>query len=284
MFTAKRGASTPTLLTAGGGAACFLISLVVTLTAAFTRGRTLTAGLPALLHISLPFIYLAVLIISRKGFPYGFFYNAFFFAVFIWQLVYIVFLSGLEQLRSDLVASVTGSWTAEELLQYGGLLLLIGSCILHVFQLFPKKPSGLTVGFPILEPDIPLPYVVIAVRHDGRWVWVRHKDRKTFEIPGGHIEPGETPVAAARRELFEETGALEPEITFVGYYTVSPRTGPPDGGRLYYAKVDIFGPLPEYEIAERTALTGLPEAMTWPEIQPALLKRAENWELENRGE
>ena len=31
----------------------------------------------------------------------------------------------------------------------------------------------------------------------------------TWEIPGGHIEPGESPEEAARRELFEETGAAE---------------------------------------------------------------------------
>lgn len=33
-----------------------------------------------------------------------------------------------------------------------------------------------------------------------------HSDRKGIEVPAGSIEPGERPVDAAERELFEETG------------------------------------------------------------------------------
>lgn len=41
----------------------------------------------------------------------------------------------------------------------------------------------------------------------------KHKDRDTQKIPGGHIEKGETPDIAAKRELFEETGSTEFELT-----------------------------------------------------------------------
>jgi len=51
---------------------------------------------------------------------------------------------------------------------------------------------------------------VIALTDAGRAVLIRqyrHGTREvTIEIPGGQVDPGETPLEAARRELDEETG------------------------------------------------------------------------------
>ena len=52
-----------------------------------------------------------------------------------------------------------------------------------------------------------LKFSVIVSRHNNKWVFCKHRERNTYEVPGGHIEPGETPSEAARRELKEETGA-----------------------------------------------------------------------------
>lgn len=51
---------------------------------------------------------------------------------------------------------------------------------------------------------------VLARLPDGRFVWVRQYrkavEEPVIEICAGLVEPGETPEAAARRELMEETG------------------------------------------------------------------------------
>lgn len=59
---------------------------------------------------------------------------------------------------------------------------------------------------------------VIPVTDDGRIVMVRQfrhgAGKETLEIPGGLVDPGETPAQSAARELLEETGwratAIEP--------------------------------------------------------------------------
>jgi len=64
-------------------------------------------------------------------------------------------------------------------------------------------------------PEGKLTYSVISARYKGKWIFVRHRLRNTWEICGGHIEPGETPEEAASREVMEETGAIEFELSCI---------------------------------------------------------------------
>ena len=91
--------------------------------------------------------------------------------------------------------------------------------------------------------DRTLKYVVVAAMYEDKWLMVRHKDRTSFEIPGGHIEAGELPDQAARRELFEETGASKFTLTPIGDYSVT-RENISSYGRLYFAKINDLGILP----------------------------------------
>ena len=67
---------------------------------------------------------------------------------------------------------------------------------------------------------------VVPVTREGRVVLIkqwRHGSQDwAVEIPGGLVDPGETPAQAAARELAEETGYSAPELTFLGKVNPNP--------------------------------------------------------------
>ena len=122
-------------------------------------------------------------------------------------------------------------------------------------------------------PGTKLIYSVIAARYYDKWVFVRHHQRNTFEIPGGHIEDNETPDEAAKRELMEETGAIKFSMECVNTYSVT-QDGETRFGRLYLADIFELGPVPDIsEIDEITLLDNIPVPVTYPEIQSLLFKK-----------
>lgn len=122
-----------------------------------------------------------------------------------------------------------------------------------------------------------LVFAVVAARYQDQWVFCRHKDRKTWEIPGGHREHGETIMQAAQRELKEETGAAVAKCKPVAVYEVS-HSGKTTYGMLFYADIRVLDVISEYsEIAEIAFMENLPENLTYPEIQPELYYGVQGW-------
>lgn len=114
-------------------------------------------------------------------------------------------------------------------------------------------------------------YAVIASQYAGQWVFVRHKDRKTWEMPAGRKEEGEAIYQTARRELFEETGAASYVLREICDYSVT--TDETRFGRVFFADIRELGPLPPSEIAEVTFQAIMPSLLTYPKIQPLILKK-----------
>ncbi|MEO2078467.1 MAG: RNA deprotection pyrophosphohydrolase [Bacillus sp. (in: firmicutes)] len=63
-------------------------------------------------------------------------------------------------------------------------------------------------------------HVLVICQYDDKWLLTNHKQRG-LEFPGGKVEPSETLEEAARRETFEETGAVLGNVQFVAEYKVT---------------------------------------------------------------
>ena len=125
--------------------------------------------------------------------------------------------------------------------------------------------------------DALLRFAVIIARHNGKWVFCKHRERSTWEVPGGHREAGEDILDTAKRELYEETGAVDFAIEPVCIYSViAPDNfdGAESFGKLYVAEIHTLEKELHSEIERIAIMDELPERWTYPEIQPKLLEEA----------
>ena len=123
--------------------------------------------------------------------------------------------------------------------------------------------------------DSLLEFAVILARADRKWVFCKHRERSTLEVPGGHREAGESVDETAERELREETGAKEFMIRPVCVYSVVRDDADESFGGLYAAEIETFEEI-HSEIEKIILLDEPPEDnWTYPEIQPRLLEEAD---------
>lgn len=120
-------------------------------------------------------------------------------------------------------------------------------------------------------------YSVVGGRCGAGWIFVQHRDRTTWELPGGHREAGESPEDTARRELWEESGARTRALERVCCYGVEDEDEQTSYGALFLARIEELGELPPaFEMKERRIAPEPPGEWTYPKIQPVLL----GWLLE----
>jgi len=102
--------------------------------------------------------------------------------------------------------------------------------------------------------------VVCVSRYKNNFVFSYNKKRNGWEIPGGHIEDGETWEDAVKREMFEETGATKIKVEPVCVYKIS------SFALLCYCEILEMEELPkEYEMEKIMLSKKLPENLTFPE-------------------
>lgn len=120
-----------------------------------------------------------------------------------------------------------------------------------------------------------LAYAVIMAKFRGQWLYVRHRDRNTWEIPGGHREENEAIYDTASRELVEETGAAKFSLTPVCIYSVVREDAERSEtfGQLFYSKVETLDNRLQFETGEVKMFSDIPDNLTYPLIQPFLHKR-----------
>ena len=130
----------------------------------------------------------------------------------------------------------------------------------------------LKINFYSTIDDSLLKFAVIVARHNERWVLCKHRDRSTYECPGGHREYCENIDETAKRELWEETGAVKYDLKPVCVYSVT-ADSKETFGMLYYADIYEFEALPQLEIEKIEFFKELPDNWTYPLIQPKLISK-----------
>lgn len=125
-----------------------------------------------------------------------------------------------------------------------------------------------------------LTFAVIIAKTNGKWIFCKHRERSTLEVPGGHRDEGEGILEAAKRELYEETGAIDFEIRPICVYSVKGQTRIDEElkeetfGMLYFANIISFEKELHSEIEDIYIMEELTENWTYPLIQPKLIEEA----------
>lgn len=102
--------------------------------------------------------------------------------------------------------------------------------------------------------------VVCVSKYKDKYVFSYNKKRNGWEIPGGHIEEGETWEEAAKREMYEETGAIKINVEPICVYKIS------TFGLLCYCEILELEELPKESEMEKIMFSdSLPDNLTFTE-------------------
>ena len=157
-------------------------------------------------------------------------------------------------------------------------------------QEFGPAPSRFRITLSLTAELPPVDHVSTAhgLVFDGdALVLARHVTRE-WTIPGGHLEPGESPEEAMHREVAEEAGAVVRDPELLAVERIELLSGPPASDRyrnpsfqvFYVARLVSLGPpthLEECTESRRFPPAGARVAPGWVQEQRELYEEALRW-------
>lgn len=126
--------------------------------------------------------------------------------------------------------------------------------------------------------DSDLQFVIMLCKYNEKIVLCKHKDRDTYECPGGRRENYETIIETAKRELYEETGAVEYNLKILSNIAIKGFDGVIENKKTKYgcillSKILKIEKMPKYEIDCIKFFKEIPNDWTYPEIEPVIFKK-----------
>ena len=115
---------------------------------------------------------------------------------------------------------------------------------------FPTVSWGQTIATfyagRLLPANLPPVFASLVFALDGEEYALANIAGRGWCIPGGRLEPGETPEEAARRETFEEIGATLGPLTLLGWYILTENeTSAQSTIAAYCAEITDYAERPE---------------------------------------
>ena len=116
-------------------------------------------------------------------------------------------------------------------------------------------------------------YVALCSLYNDKLLLSRHKQADSWETQSGSIEEGETPLQAAGRVLYEESGVTDAELLYACDCMEYTSEGHVNCA-VFVAIANELGNLPEGKIAEVGLFDLLPDNLTYPFVTPSIVKKA----------